>query len=150
MRAIRPVSRRRSRSLHSATIGLWASSGRMLHRIGVGVGMASLRARGCAAGIDQSDEGAQASRREAQDRHDRLLDTGSFGPRQRHHLPVAILSFNDQIRTGVASQPPYDPYNPPQPRMMRCGYPDPLDLSGIARRNVLADVSVFMSGPRSW
>ncbi|MGE5515167.1 MAG: hypothetical protein ACM31D_05035 [Bacteroidota bacterium] len=108
--------------------------------------MASLRARGCAAGFDQSDEGAQASRREAQDRHDRLLDTGSFGPRQRHHLSVAILSFNDQLRAGVASQPPYDPYNPPQPRMMRCGYPDPLDLSGIARRNVLADVPNATSG----
>ncbi|MFP5515394.1 MULTISPECIES: hypothetical protein [unclassified Azospirillum] len=93
--------------------------------------MASLRGRGCAAGFDQPDEGTQASRREAQDRHDRLLNTGSFGPRQRHHLPVAVLSFNDQIRAGVASQPPYNPYNPPQPWMMRCGYPNPLDLSGI-------------------
>lgn len=94
--------------------------------------MASLRGRGCAAGFDQPDEGAQASRREAQDRHDGFLDTGGFGPGQRHHLPVAILPFNDQIRTLVASQPPHHTNNPPQPRMVRRGHPDPLDLSGIA------------------
>jgi len=102
--------------------------------------MASLRGRGDAAGVDQVDEGAQTSGREAQDRHDGILDTGSFGPRQRHHLPVAILSFNDQIRAVVASQPPDHPNNPPQPRMMRRGHPNPLDLSGIVRRSVLADV----------
>jgi hypothetical protein len=94
--------------------------------------MASLRGRGCAAGFDQPDEGAQASGREAQDRHDGFLDTSGFGPGQRHHLPSAILPFNDQSRAAVASQPPHHPNNPPQPRMVRRGHPDPLDLSGIA------------------
>lgn len=112
-------------------MGLWASGGRMLHSIGIGVGMASLRGRGCAAGVDQSDEGAQASGRKAQDRHDGFLDTGGFGPGQRHHLPLPILSFNDQIRAVVASQPPHHSNNPPQPWMVRCGHPNPLDLNGI-------------------
>jgi hypothetical protein len=94
--------------------------------------MASLRGRGCAAGVDQPDQGAQASGREAQNRHDRFLDTGGFGPGQRDHLPLALLPFNDQIRALVASQSPHHPNNPPQPGMVRRGHPDPLDLSGIS------------------
>ena len=112
-------------------MGLWASGGRMLHSIGIGVGMASLRGRGCAAGLDQPDEGAQASGRQAQDRHDGFLDTGGFGPSQRHHLPLAILPFNDQIHSVVTSQPPHYTNNPSQPGMVRCAHPDPFDLSGI-------------------
>jgi len=99
--ARRPVNRRRSRSLHSETIGLCASGGRLLHT--VRVGMASLRGRDCAAGVDQPDEGAQASGCKAQDRHDSLLGTGSFGPGQRDHQPLAILPFNEKIGALGAS-----------------------------------------------
>ena len=65
--------------------------------------MVSLRGRGCAAGVDQPDEDAQASGREAQNRHDRFLDTGGFAPGQWQHLPLTILPFNDQIRALAAS-----------------------------------------------
>jgi len=112
-------------------MGLWASGGRMLHNIGIGVGMASLRRRGCAAGFDQPNQGAQASGRQAQDRHDGFLDMGGFGPPQRYHLPLAILPFNDQIRSVVTSQPPHYPNNPSKPGMVRCAHLDPFDLSGI-------------------
>ena len=102
--------------------------------------MASLRGRGCAAGLDQPDEGAQASGRQAQDRHDGFLDMGGFGPPQRHHLPLTILPFNDQIHSVVTSQPPHYTNNPSKPGMVRCVHPDPFDLSGIVRRSVLVDV----------
>lgn len=77
----------------------------MFHNIGIGVGMASLRRQGRAAGFDQPNQGAQASGRQAQDRHDGFLDTGGFGPSQRHHLPLTIppLQRPDPLRRHVAT-----------------------------------------------
>lgn len=142
-RAIRPGSRRRSRSLHNATMGLWATGDRILHSIGIGVGMASLRGQGCAAGVDQSDERAR-----------RLP-----GVKRRTGMTGSSTRAASVQASGIICRCPFSPSttrSTPSPRRRRttrtnrpshgwCGHPVPLDVSGIARRSVLVDVLLVTS-----